>query len=199
MSAIVRLLQSITPENHDTVCDAIRDGIDEHLFATLKYEGHICTTDGQQFIQLKDAPNGLMTDDSIPVIIPIPEDGAEVQVIDESLLMKVSNVARVVATVGAPLSELAIWLRLVLIAEGRSIVDNSPALQEASDLAVSLILDMDSTGVWLMNACCHYAAQQSGKTHDEVCKSFIGLSDKEKTEFIENTSVAMGFKLAPKS
>lgn len=192
---IVATLQAINEGNHDTVCQAIRDAMPPMFFSTVRYEGVECTTDGTQFVELVTPLNGLdlLT---MPTIIAIPFEGADVEIISGTFETCLENVGVVVATLGHPLSDLGLWVRLVCIRFDVSVLDSSKELKDAMNIAVQTVLELDKTGCWLVNAAIHHCAQQSKVAFQEVADEYVTWSDEDQTEFIQNTSVAMGFQIA---
>jgi len=193
-SNIVGVLQSINAGNHDTVCQAIRDAMPDNFFSTLLHDGRECTTDGVQFVELKTPLNGL---DYLvyPQVIEIPQEGFYAEILAEDFKTCLENAGVIIATLGHPMSDLGLWVRLICIRFNVNILDSSQPLLDAVNVALQTVLELDKTGCWLVNACLHHCAQVEHSTYQEVMEAYTSWTDDEQTEFIQNTSIAMGFQI----
>jgi hypothetical protein len=200
MTPLEKLINSITKENHDTICDGIRKELNENIFATLEYYGKECVTDGSQLIELVSVDEGFVQEET-PNLIKLPTAKKEfdkIAICDNTLKTRLENLAVVMGSFGSPLTSVLTWLRLILISERKDVTEESPDLQEAFVTCMSHLLSIDKTQLWLTNACCHWCSEATGVSHEEVVSQFLTWDIDAQKEFLENTASSMGFTVKKK-
>lgn len=191
-----KLLASVDEQNQRSIGDAIRDGLDIHMFSTLKFYGKLCTTDGHQFIELMDIfSENIQAGVDLPKIIQIPEGGAEVTVLETGLAQELRNIAIVAYTTGAPMEEVELWTKVVLFKHGRDIVGPNQTYDEAMALVLTLINKADHDQLWLMNACFYYAGEALGVGNEQLAVMFASWPPAKQHQFLVDTAQAMGLKV----
>ena len=195
---VAELFSQVTPENHDSICAAVKDGMPEFMFDSFEYCGVMCASDGAQFVELLTPQGSLADPKNHPRIIPMPEGGAEVKCGGKDLGTNLSNLAVIVATLGCPMSDIAVWIRLVLVKHGCNIVDGSQDLKDASKFVLQKILVMDVDQSWFINSCLHHCADTTKVPFEQVCEEYSKMSEKDAIEFIQNTATLMGFAFVKK-
>lgn len=193
MKNVAELFAQINEANHDSICAAVKDGMPSYMFDTFEYSGVTCASDGAQFVELI-VPSGSLADPkNKPRIIPMPKGQVEVTTLATDLGSNLANVACLTATLGCPMSDLAVWIRLVLVKHGCNIVDRSQDLLDATKFVLEIILRMDVDQTWFVNACLHHCSEATKVPHEQVCQEYAEMSDQDALEFIQNTATLMGF------
>lgn len=190
-----QLLSQITPDNHDEICAGLREDMPDESFATLEFAGILCVSDGTNLVEKKLTGKSLGDPDGQPRIIPLPE-GFTPNIINNSYLENLENISILTATLGCPISDLAIWVRCILIKNGKSILDSSEELTHAFSFCLQRIMQLDIDSSWFANACLHYCSASTGVSFEQVAEEFGAMSDKEAADFLTNTGALLGFSIS---